>query len=206
MYWTWWRPSWRAVASLMMFAKSNGGGFNHLQSCGNWAHLSGTSPSPMETASGVPKKNRWPVAMGCLTAWGLVVLLAGVTYLLIRSPHFHDSAVVSIELVMRSPDSPPGAPVVAVQATVTDERGCRSLFEFLRSARVGLDHKCEALGVLTMQYADGRSDTLDVLPGHDLAKYEFRFGGRMYRMPREPFFEVLRSAGIDSARMPESEH
>lgn len=93
-----------------------------------------------------------------------------------------------------------------VKASITSEPACASLLEFLRSAQSHSDHKCMDIGTFTIRYTNGKADTLAFLPGHDPTNYEFRFDGLLYRLPRERFYQILRDAGVDSTKMPESEH
>jgi hypothetical protein len=69
-----------------------------------------------------------------------------------------------------------------------------------------MDHACGDIGSFTIRYANGKTDTLAVLPGHDLTGYEFRYGKGLYRVPRDRFYQVLQDAGVDTTKMPESEH
>ena len=39
--------------------------------------------------------------------------------------------------------------------------------------------------------------TLNILPGHDSGKYEFRFDGGIYRLPRDSYINSLVAAGIE---------
>ena len=107
---------------------------------------------------------------------------------------------------MHEPDSPEAESKVLVQTTVTDGSSCASLFELLRSARSHEDHKCADIGSFTVRYANGKTDTLAVLPGHDPTRYEFRLSGHMYQISRESLFQVFQDAGIDTTKVPKSEH
>lgn len=146
------------------------------------------------------------VSRGRLLIVGTFVLFGIAGYFYVRAPHFSGSAATSIELTMRSPRSPKAESKVLVQADITNGPACASLFALLRSARLRKDHKCAAIGSFTVRYPNGKTDTLAVLPGHDLTGYEIRFDGWLYRLPRERLFQALRDAGVDTAKMPESEH
>lgn len=160
----------------------------------------------MNTSPPVIKKKGRRVTRGCLLIVGSFVLLGVAGYFYLRSPHFSGSAATSIDITMQSPDSPTAESKVLVQASIPNGPACASLFALLRSARFRMDHKCADIGSFTVRYANGKTDTLAVLPGHDPTRYEFRFGGWLYRLPREQLFQVLRAAGVDSTKMPESEH
>ena len=157
----------------------------------------------MDTSPPVIKKAGRRVARGCLCIVGAFVLLGVAGYFHLRAPHFSGSAATSIDITMRSPRSPFAESKILVQASITDGPACASLFALLRSARFRMDHKCAAIGSFTVRYADGRTDTLAVLPGHNPTGYEFRFGGWLYRLPKERLYQVLRDAGVDTTKMPE---
>src|SRR6185436_6489033 len=160
----------------------------------------------METEPPIIKSKKSRIARGCLLIVGIFVLLGVASYLYLRVPHFSGSAPTSIDFTMQSPDSPGVESKVLVQASITGAPACASLFALLRSARFRMDHKCADIGSFTVRYANGKTDTLSVLPGHDPTGYEFRFGGWLYRLPRERLYQVLREAGVDTTKMPESEH
>jgi len=137
---------------------------------------------------------------------GMLLLgLAGYAYL--RAPNFSGSKVSTMEIEMFKPISPSERhPQALVQARITDPAACASVFEMLRNGRLRMDHKCGAIGSFKIRYSNGETDVLQFSPGHDLAAYEFRLGGRLYRLPRDPFFKALEDAGVDSAKMPATEH
>lgn len=125
----------------------------------------------------------------------------------IRVPRFSGSVPIAIKITMHSPDAPILETNAVIQATIIDERASRSLFDLLRSARVRLmDHKCADIGTFTIRYTNGKMDTLTFLPGHDINRYEFRFGHWLYLLPRPQLYQVLRDAGVDTTKMPETEH
>lgn len=151
------------------------------------------------------KARRRRVAFGCLFIVGLFILLGLSRYIYIRVPRFSGSTPVTIQITMYSPDELQTNAVI--HATITNELAAQSLLRFLRSARVRLlDHKCADVGSFTIRYQNSKVDTLDFLPGHDVSRYEFRFGGGLYLLPRPQFYQVLRDAGVDTTKMPDTEH
>ena len=144
--------------------------------------------------------------MGCLLVIGAFVLPGVAGYFYLRSPHFSGSTATAVDITMRSPISWTAGSKVLMQASIIEAPACASLLDLLRSARIHMEHKCADIGVFTIRYTNGKTDTLNFLPGHDPTRYEFRFGGRLYRLPREHFYQVLREAGVDTTKMPESEH
>jgi len=151
------------------------------------------------------KARRRRVAFGCLFTVGLFIFLGLGRYMYIRVPRFTGSTPVAIQITMYSPDELQTNAVI--QATITNELAAQSLLRFLRSARVRLlDHKCADVGSFTIRYQNSKVDALAFLPGHDMNRYEFRFGGGLYLLPRLQFYQVLRDVGVDTAKMPETEH
>jgi hypothetical protein len=157
--------------------------------------------SPLDT-----KKKGHRFTRGCALIVQSFILLGVAGFFYPRAPHFSGSTATSIDIKMRSPDSPTAESKVLMQATIANAPACSSLFALLCSARLRMDHKCADIGSFTVRFANGRTDTLAVLPGHDLTGYEFRFGGWLYRLPRERLYQVLRDAGVNTTKMPESEH
>lgn len=146
------------------------------------------------------------ISRGCAWMFGASILLGIPFYFYARAPHFSGSSPTSIDIEMRSPNWPPVEPQVLVQARINGGPACARLFALLQSARLRMDHKCANIGSFTIRYDNGKADVLAFLPGHDPSGYEFRFGNWLYRMPRDSFYQVLRDAGVDTTKMPESEH
>lgn len=154
------------------------------------------------------EKKKPRVSKGCLSVIVLFIALGFGGYFYLRSPHFSGSAAASMELAMWLPDGPSALDdKPSVQASITNKPACESLLVLLRSARLRMDLcKCGDIGALKIQYSTGETDTLRLLPGHDPASYEFRFGNGLYRLPRERFFHVLRDAGVDTKKLLEQNH
>jgi len=122
-----------------------------------------------------------------------------------RAPQFAGARPMAIELVLYRPD-PAVQEVPLVQADIRKPADCASVFKLLQSAQSRSDHKCAAVGSMTIRYPDGAKDELELLPGHDVTRYEFRFGHSLYAIPRNRLYQVLRGAGVDTAKIPETEH
>ena len=137
--------------------------------------------------------------------WFIVVVLTLVglpVYFVWCYPHFRGGTVTSIGIMMMLPD----LKTEALEANITDGPACASVVSFLGSAHIGSDHKCADIGSFIIRYDDGGVDTLHVLPGHNPDRYEFRFDHNLYRVPRDKFYKVLKDAGVDSTKMPATEH
>jgi len=83
-----------------------------------------------------------------------------------------------------------------VEKTISDADTITALAETFSGARSSSDHKCSSIGAISFITQNGKT-TLEVLPGHNTAKYEFRLDGVMYRLSRETYVDVLVAAGID---------
>ncbi len=151
------------------------------------------------------EKKKPRVSKGCLSVIVLFIALGVGGYFYLRSPHFSGSAASSMELAMWLPDGPSAIDdEPPVQASLTNAPACASLLVLLRTARLSMDHcKCGDIGTLKIRYANGTTDTLRLLPGHDPDGYEFRFGMGLYRLPRECFFQMLRDVGVDTTKLSE---
>jgi hypothetical protein len=161
----------------------------------------------MDIVPNAIEKKKPRVSKGCLSVIVLFIALGVGGYFYLRSPHFSGSVAASMELAMWLPDGPSALDdQPSVQASITNKPACESLLVLLRSARLRMDHKCGNIGMLKIRYANGKTDTLRLLPGHDPAGYEFRLGIWLYRLPRERFFQVLRDAGVDTTKLSERTH
>jgi hypothetical protein len=143
-----------------------------------------------------------PRKHGLIIGATVVVIAAAVVIaamVMIRpGPDLNGMYPIQIVLIVRSLDT--GEEVL--RAIVHDPKSCEGILTVLRGGRAGTDHKCASNGSLTIGYADGASDTLDLLAGHDDSRYEFRFGMGLYRVPRARFLDALKAAGVDVSRIP----
>jgi hypothetical protein len=76
----------------------------------------------------------------------------------------------------------------------------------LRKASWGVDPKCEAIGQVTIRYAEGTRDDLGFLPSHKEDKFEFRHRWLKYNVSRQNLYQALKLAGVDIAKIPEAGH
>ena len=66
------------------------------------------------------------------------------------------------------------------------------------------DHKCAEIGAAAIAFANGQTVTVDILPGHKVENYEFRYQRHNYWVPRNDLFSALRNAGVDIAAIPKA--
>jgi len=151
---------------------------------------------------------RW--VKGCLITLAalFVVFITAVlaTFFYLRTPHFRGTTALVIDIRMEEPFSGRMPPAVLLDTTITNGTACASVLSILHSARFRMDHKCADIGSLIIHYTNGKTDSLRLLPGHDPARYEFRHRGRLYRLDRERFYKALRTAGVDTSKVPATEH
>ena len=161
----------------------------------------------MDTVPTANAKNGRGALKGCLSAIVLFIALGFGGYFYLRSPHFSGTVATSMELKLWPPYGPSSInDKPSVQASITHAPACASLLVMLRSARMRMDHKCGDIGTLKIHYSTGETDTLKLLSGHDPVGYEFRFGNGLYRLPRDPFLQALRDAGVDTTKIAERKH
>ncbi len=90
----------------------------------------------------------------------------------------------------------PNSEDLIVEKTISDQGKIEALIGGLSGAKSCSDHKCSSIGTITILTSSG-AKVLKVLPGHDSAKYEFRFEGKIYNLPRTAYINALIAAGID---------
>lgn len=82
-------------------------------------------------------------------------------------------------------------------ATSEDREVIALLVAVIRSGQETRDHKCGSRGVILFERSVGSAAELHFLPGHDPAWYEFRTGGRVFRVPRAEFVAAMRRVGVE---------
>jgi hypothetical protein len=121
----------------------------------------------------------------------LVPLALGLDWwFLPNRPTLNAGKVESITVTLPKYDPNPGYPGHGQEAatiTTDDPALIQPLLDVFRRAKRGEEHKCGSSGTITIRRKDGDVEELHILPGHDERYYEYRFGGRMNRVSREPF-------------------
>jgi hypothetical protein len=87
--------------------------------------------------------------------------------------------------------------VMAPGGSSSDPEAVAALVAVIRSAEETRDHKCGSRGVITLRRSLWRSERLEFLPGHHAEWYEFRYGGKIYRVPRAEFVAAMRKIGVE---------
>jgi hypothetical protein len=83
-----------------------------------------------------------------------------------------------------------------VKKTISDPSVIAALAESLSRAKSGSDHKCASIGTISFATETASAD-LEILPGHDAGRYEFRLDGELYVLARSSYIDSLVAAGID---------
>jgi hypothetical protein len=74
----------------------------------------------------------------------------------------------------------------------------QALLDIFETAQVASEHKCGESGSIIIHTKAGRDQTIGILPGHHAPFYEYRTGGKIYRVDREPFMAAMKALGVTS--------
>jgi hypothetical protein len=135
------------------------------------------------------------------------LLLAGLgLYGLYRPPvpTTDPAAVAAVEVRLARPtgdETEPGQLQKKARVTATDPEIVRLLLAALAQGRQVPDDRCPSTGSITIRRRDGVRETIDIGCGYQPAFYEYRYLGRVYRMPRDLFLNALRAQGLDEVRV-----
>lgn len=134
--------------------------------------------------------------------WLLVTALALGLVAVAGWGYFHQPAVGALDPgQVRSVDvrfEPWGEGMVVAPGTSSvDPEAIAALLAVLRTGTETQDHKCGSRGVITLRRSLGRSAELRFLPGHYAEWYEFRYAGKVYRVPRAEFVAAMRRVGVE---------
>jgi len=110
-----------------------------------------------------------------------------------KRPPAIPSTSETVEISLRDP----GSGRVIVEKTIEDKTAIGNLAALFSRGQTYRDHKCASIGEISFIGKTG-SKMLEVLPGHDSGKFEFRFEGRMFTLPRDEYIAGLVASGIDA--------
>lgn len=130
-------------------------------------------------------------------AGGVVAVAAGVAGWFIAPP---DPLAVSADQVRRVEVQfePWGEDMVrAPGASSEDREAIAAVVAAVRSGQETTDHKCGSRGSVRFRRSVGLPAELRFLPGHHPEWYEFRAGGKVYRVPRAGFVAAMRRVGVE---------
>lgn len=95
---------------------------------------------------------------------------------------------------------PPGYAQKEAEVSITDEDQIRALLEVFDTAKRASEHHCASSGSITIHKKNGSVETVEILPGHDPAFYEYRMGNRINRVDRDQLLAALKAAGIEGVK------
>jgi hypothetical protein len=93
-------------------------------------------------------------------------------------------------------ESDPNNRQIEARLKTTDPAKIQALLDVFKGAERASDHKCGNSGTIRIIQKDGSVEELGILPGHDSAYYEYRYGSRINRVEREPFLAALKAIGV----------
>jgi len=85
--------------------------------------------------------------------------------------------------------------------TTEKESTIAALLASFQTSRRTMDHRCLSVATLRIVHRTGPVDELEILPGHDSQYYEYRYNGKLYRVPRQEFVRACELIGIENLYM-----
>ena len=143
-----------------------------------------------------------------LVVFAIVVVVLATAWWFIRKPHFSGKAPVSITVLLHQPRpiNATSPPLELLKITITNEQNCSNLLAVLQQGRLRRDHTCAPVGMLNIQFANGKTNEVHLLPTHKSDNAEFRMGVLKYRMARNKLYPALDAAGVDTSKIPGADH
>jgi len=89
--------------------------------------------------------------------------------------------------------------------TVTNETACGRILAALREGRLARDHQGAEVALLTLTYANGKTNQLRLLAREKPGCAEFRHGVFRYSIGNEKLFDALQAAGADISKLSATE-
>ena len=87
-----------------------------------------------------------------------------------------------------------------VRVVETDPQLIQRFLDVFKTAKRGSEHNCGSYADIVIQLADGSTEILSILPGHDDRYYEYRFESRISKVDRSRFLEALAAMGISDVK------
>jgi hypothetical protein len=113
-------------------------------------------------------------------------------YFFLKPPSLRRADVASVKISFMGKD---------LSATISAEAECAKFYKLLKRARPRGDHKCTTTGSIMLHYKDGTMEAVGILSDHGSKHYDLRHDGKCYYVPRDEFFSVLNSAGLDTSKL-----
>jgi hypothetical protein len=87
------------------------------------------------------------------------------------------------------------------RVTITAPAQIGALLDVFRTAERASEHKCPNSGTITIRTKSGDTEELGILPGHNSAYYEYRYGNRINRVDRGRFVAALKAIGVSRVKL-----
>ena len=147
---------------------------------------------------GLPRRLFRGCAWGCLLPFAIIFTAGWIALLVINHPRLNAAHAVRVDVSLYQLN----APYTNHLGGITNTADIRRLLAVLAQSRSGMDHKCQAAGWFRIEYEDGKEMSIDFLPGHNVERYEYRYGLGVHSMRRDEFFQALRVSGIETNGFP----
>jgi len=131
---------------------------------------------------------------------GIVAVVVAAGWLFLRKPHLSGSKAIAITINIPVSDSSTGATNMGT-ATVTNEAACGRILAALREGLLVRDHGGAEVALLTLTYANGKTNELRLLAREKPGRAEFRHGVLRYSIRNEKLFDALQGAGVDFSKL-----
>src|SRR4051794_943593 len=126
---------------------------------------------------------------------GIVLILLALPKVPVTGPDEVEAVEVRLEPSPKIDGLPEECRQDAARVTSRDPASIRGLVAaFLRAERT-TEHMCGTSGVVTFHKRDGTKTTAAILPGHDTAYYEYRYGDTINRVARAELLRALQQLG-----------
>jgi hypothetical protein len=131
---------------------------------------------------------------------GIVAVVVAAGWLFLRKPHLSGSRAIAIAINIPVSDSSTGATNMG-SVTLTDDAVCARILAALREGRLRRDHGGAEVALLTLTYANGKTNEVRLLAREKPDRAEFRHGVLRYSIGNEKLREALQAAGVDISKL-----
>jgi len=130
---------------------------------------------------------------------GIVAVVVAAGWLFLRKPHFSGTKSTAIRITTQVSDSSTATNLSSV--AVTNEAASARILAALRQGRLMRDHGGAEVALLTLTYANGKTNELRLLAREKPGRADFRHGVLRYGIENEKLFEALQAAGLDISKL-----
>jgi hypothetical protein len=123
-----------------------------------------------------------------------VVLICGCVYYYSRHPQFSGPSPLAIDVRLSH-----GSSTNDYRTTITNRAACEAIQRGFREAH-GVFSGHKAIGELTFRYANGKTDTVWMMPGLPGGYSDIYLRGA-FRLPSDRFYQILKGGGVDASEI-----